>query len=52
MNDLTRDTGEFHLDIFVEDLLGVGVDEADLDAGGPDVDAHDVGGQLVFGRLL
>ena len=41
-----------YFDVFVDDLLGAGVDEADLDAGGPDVDAHDVGGQLVFGRLL
>ena len=45
-------TDSIYLDVLVYDLPGDGVDEADLDAGGADVDAHDVGGQLVFGRLL
>lgn len=32
-----------YFDVFVDDLLGAGVDEADLDAGGANVYSHDVG---------
>ena len=41
-------TDSIYLDVLVYDLPGDGVDEADLDAGGADVDAHDVGGHLLL----
>lgn len=52
MKDLKRNIRGLHLNVFVEHFPADGIDQTDLHTGGPNVYAHDVGGHLVFRRLL